>query len=265
MQFAQRVFLIAGVYGLILIAPLYFLAGFLGRLAPPEINHLEFYYGFIGVAGAWQVAYLVVARDPLRYRPMIVLSAAAKLSFVVPMFVLFTMGRVSPLGPISVLADLVFAGLFAYAYVATGSPTVTTDEAASASRVQPASAPASTAKFARRWFLIAGIGGLVMVAPLYLLEGFIGRQDPPEISHPEFFYGFVGAALVWQALFVVLARDPLRYRRMIIPSIVEKFAFSCAVFALFALGRVAGTMMAPATIDFLLGVLFVWAYARLGQ
>ena len=61
---------------------------------------------------------------------------------------------------------------------------------------------------------------------------------------------------------MVLSRDPLRYRPMIIPSIVEKFTFSCAVFALFALGRVAGIMMAPATIDFLLGVLFVWAYAR---
>ena len=142
------------------------------------------------MAGAWQVAYLVVSRDPLRYRPMIVLSAVAKLSFVVPMLVLFALGRVSLLGPISVLADLVFAGLFAYAYVLTGSPTVTTDEAASASH-GPSPAGESTEKFARRLFLIAGIGGLVMVAPLYLLEGFVGRQNPPEISHPEFFYGFV--------------------------------------------------------------------------
>ena len=123
-----------------------------------------------------------------------------------------------------------------------------------------AGAGESTTKLARRLFLVAGVGGVVMVAPLYVLEGLIGRQDPPEISHPEFFYGFVGAALVWQALFLVLSRDPLRYRPMIIPSIGEKFAFSWAVFALFALGRVAGTMMVPASIDLILGVLFAWAY-----
>jgi hypothetical protein len=265
MKFAKWVFFLAGLYGLALIAPVYFLEGFLGRLAPPEINHPEFYYGFLGVALAWQVVYLVISRDPRRYRPMMLVSIAAKLAFVIPMLALFALGRVAPLGPISVIGDFVFAALFAYAYVATANATDSTDDAGRAMNWHAAARSDSAIKFTRNLFLIAGIGGFIMVAPLYFLEGFIGRQDPPEISHPEFFYGFVGAALVWQALFIVLSRDPLRYRPMIPASIVEKFGFSWAVFALFALGRVAGTMLAPASIDFTLGVLFVAAYVALAR
>ena len=47
-------------------------------------------------------------------------------------------------------------------------------------------------KFARIVFLVAGIYGLLVVAPQYFLEARIGRDTPPAITHPEFFYGFVG-------------------------------------------------------------------------
>src|SRR5262245_63460257 len=47
-------------------------------------------------------------------------------------------------------------------------------------------------KFARIVFLVAGIYGLLVVAPQYFLEAKIGRDTPPPITHPEFFYGFVG-------------------------------------------------------------------------
>jgi len=40
-----------------------------------------------------------------------------------------------------------------------------------------------------------------------LLEYYIGEQDPPPITHPEFFYGFVGVAVAWQMLFLLMSRD----------------------------------------------------------
>ena len=49
--------------------------------------------------------------------------------------------------------------------------------------------------FARRTFLVAGIYGLVVLLPMYFLEGRIGRDTPPPITHPEFFYGFLGVAI----------------------------------------------------------------------
>jgi|SRR5579872_615904 len=45
-----------------------------------------------------------------------------------------------------------------------------------------------------------------------------GRDTPPAITHPEYFYGFLGGALAWQFLFLVLSTDPVRYRPMILPA-----------------------------------------------
>jgi hypothetical protein len=49
MKFAKLVFTIAGVYGILVILPQYFLEAKNGRDFPPPINHPEYYYGFIGV------------------------------------------------------------------------------------------------------------------------------------------------------------------------------------------------------------------------
>jgi hypothetical protein len=117
----------------------------------------------------------------------------------------------------------------------------------------------------RRLFWFAGIYGLVVLAPQYLMERRIGIDFPPEISHPEYFYGFVGVALAWQVAFLVIATDPARYRLMIIPSIIEKFSFATAGAVLLAQGRVPTLVCAFAAIDFLLGVLFVFAYLHLGK
>lgn len=53
------------------------------------------------------------------------------------------------------------------------------------------SAGVGNVKFARIVFLIAGIYGLLILAPIYLLESKIGRHTPPAIIHPEYFYGFL--------------------------------------------------------------------------
>ena len=69
MTFARLVFRIAGVWGLLLLAPLYFMFDLIGRQDPPPITHPAFYYGFAGVALAWQIAFFIIAHDPVRFRP----------------------------------------------------------------------------------------------------------------------------------------------------------------------------------------------------
>ena len=66
MKVARVVFWIAGVYGLAVILPQYFLLERIGRDLPPAITHAEYFYGFIGVAAAWQVALLLIGFDPPR-------------------------------------------------------------------------------------------------------------------------------------------------------------------------------------------------------
>ena len=120
-------------------------------------------------------------------------------------------------------------------------------------------------KFARLVFLIAGIYGLIVVAPQYFLEARIGRDTPPAITHPEFFYGFVGVTVAWQVLFLVLARDPVRYRPMMLVGVLEKIGFPIAIAILYAQNRVAPMIVGAATIDLILGVLFLVAYLKTGE
>src|SRR5260370_24753070 len=92
-------------------------------------------------------------------------------------------------------------------------------------------------KFAKIVFWIAGIWGLLTLTALYFMFELIGRNNPPPITHPGFFYGFVGAALAWQLAFIVIAMDPSRYRPLMIPSILEKISYGAAAVVLVLQGH----------------------------
>jgi hypothetical protein len=114
--------------------------------------------------------------------------------------------------------------------------------------------------FARRVFRIAATYGILALAPQYFLEERVGRDFPPPITHPEHFYGFVGVALAWQFLFLVIARDPVRFRPAMPVAVVEKLAFGIAAVVLFALGRIPAAVLAFGVIDLVLAALFVAAW-----
>jgi hypothetical protein len=115
-------------------------------------------------------------------------------------------------------------------------------------------------RFAKVVFWVAGIWGILVITPLYFIFDLIGKKDPPAITHPGFYYGFVGVALAWQIAFLVIARDPVRFRPMMIPSMVEKFSYGITVVTLVMQGRMHGSDLVFAATDLSLGVLFVIAY-----
>lgn len=116
--------------------------------------------------------------------------------------------------------------------------------------------------FAKRVFLIAGVYGLVLLPPQYFLEARLGRDFPPPITHPEHYYGFLGVAIAWQLLFLVIARDPRRYRLVMLPAVVEKFSFGVAAVALFLQQRIPAITLGAGLIDLVLGTLFLVAFRR---
>jgi hypothetical protein len=116
--------------------------------------------------------------------------------------------------------------------------------------------------FARRAFLVAGIYGLIVLTPLLFLEEQTGRDNPPAITHPEYYYGFLGVGLAWQVLFLVIAADPVRLRPAMLPCVLEKLSFGVAVTTLFLFGRVAAPVFGFSLVDVVLGMLFVFAYLR---
>lgn len=117
-------------------------------------------------------------------------------------------------------------------------------------------------RFARIVFLIAGIYGFVVLTPFFFMEGTIGRLAPPAITHPEYFYGFLGTGLAWQVLFLVLSTDPLRYRAMIPPCILEKAAYGTTLAVLFAQGRLPLSTLTIGSADWIFAFLFLAAYLK---
>ena len=120
-------------------------------------------------------------------------------------------------------------------------------------------------KFARIVFLFAGVFGLLLLLPQYFLEGYNARNFPPPVTHPEYFYGFVGVAAAFQIVFIIISRDPVRFRPMMLAGVAEKFSFGIACVALFALGRVGYAVVVFGAMDLTLGVLFAAAYRLTGE
>jgi len=116
--------------------------------------------------------------------------------------------------------------------------------------------------FAKIVFWIASVWGLLVITPLYFMFNLIGRADPPPITHPGFFYGFVGLGLSWQIAFLLIATDPVRFRPLMIPSVLEKVNYGVAVLALVQQGRMHPSDLIFAATDLLLGSLFVIAYFK---
>lgn len=117
-------------------------------------------------------------------------------------------------------------------------------------------------RFAQRTFTAAGIYGLLVLAPLYFLEHYLNENQPPPITHPEFFYGFIGVALAWQVAFIAIGRDPLRFRPLIPACILEKLTYSLATIVLYLQSRLAASTLAIGLVDLLLGTLFFIAYLK---
>lgn len=113
---ASRIFLVAGIYGIVALLPQYFMEARIGSLFPPAITHPENFYGFIGVALAWQFAFLVIARDVARYRLLMLPATFEKLSFGLAGWILFAQERVAGAVAAAATVDVLFAALFLFAY-----------------------------------------------------------------------------------------------------------------------------------------------------
>ena len=115
-------------------------------------------------------------------------------------------------------------------------------------------------RFARLVFAAAGLYGLLTVTPLYWMESSISRDTPPGITHPEYYYGFIGVTVAWQLVFLLIARDPVRHRAMMSLSVIEKLGFGVAALVLSAQHRLDGLVLGFGVVDLVWGTLFVTSY-----
>jgi len=117
-------------------------------------------------------------------------------------------------------------------------------------------------RFAKIVFWIAGVWGILVITPLYFMLETIGRQTPPALTHPQFYFGFLGVTLAWQIAFFIIATDPVRFRPMIVPSIIEKLTFISAIAVLYLQRRIVFSEAIPAFPDAILATLFAISFAK---
>ena len=115
MTFARWVFLIAGLYGVIILAPMLLLE----RQMAPGAVHPVFFYAWVSTGLAWQILFIVLSMNPIRYRPMMLVCVLQKMTALIAIPWLYGLGRVGGIWLGAAASDLVFAVLFLSAYRAT--------------------------------------------------------------------------------------------------------------------------------------------------
>jgi hypothetical protein len=118
MRFAKWVFLLSGFSGVAMVAPLYFEDRFFADY-PPAINRPEFYYGFAGLCLAWQVMFIVIGFDPVRYRMAMLPAVLEKASFAGAIPVLYAFERVPAVWIRFAAMDATWMVLFVVAFLWT--------------------------------------------------------------------------------------------------------------------------------------------------
>jgi hypothetical protein len=119
MTFPRVVFLAAGVWGLVVLPPLYFLVDVTGRHYAAPADYPHFFYGFLSVALAWQFAFLVIGSNPARFRPLMIPGMLEKFGHVAGVVVLYGQGRLSAADATAAVPDALLGLLFVAAFVRT--------------------------------------------------------------------------------------------------------------------------------------------------
>jgi len=117
-------------------------------------------------------------------------------------------------------------------------------------------------KFARVVFIGAGVWGVTVLTPLYWLFDITGRRYQAPVDYPHFFFGFVSVAMAWQIAFLIIGSNPVRFRALMIPAILEKLGFVSTLAVLYAQSRISAVDAQAAVPDLMLCVLFVVALAK---
>lgn len=125
MLFAKRVFQAAAIWGIGLIGLVY--AGYLAGFEQFDVytNHTEYVHGFMLVTLAWQIAFLIIATNPVRYRLLMLAAMLEKFPFTLVTLILYATAPAGEANPgilVAGLVDGLFGVLFAVSYVLTERP-----------------------------------------------------------------------------------------------------------------------------------------------
>ena len=119
MTFAKYVFIAAGLWGVAVLTPLFFLVDITGRPYTAPTDYPHFFYGFLVVALAWQMAFFIIGSNPARFRPLMITGFIEKAGYIIGATVLHAQGRISAADASTAMPDALLLALFVVAFVKT--------------------------------------------------------------------------------------------------------------------------------------------------
>ncbi len=115
--------------------------------------------------------------------------------------------------------------------------------------------PNSAFTFARRVYIVAAVYGFLAVPAIY----FTDAPDP----HRLLYFAFAGIALVFQGVFLVIARDPVRYAAFLPLTVFEKISFGSPALAFWLRGQAANDMALGGAVDLVFAAIFIAAWLKM--
>lgn len=103
-------------------------------------------------------------------------------------------------------------------------------------------------------------GATLRVAPRLVAAVLPHREEWPRFSARDHACRVLGVAVAWQIVFLIVAKDPVRYRLLMLPAIVEKAGFGIVACILYLMGRLSVSLFAAGIIDLVWGLLFGVAF-----
>jgi hypothetical protein len=108
----------------------------------------------------------------------------------------------------------------------------------------------------------AAIYGAILLVPLYFLEARVAAPAA-RLGAPEYYYGFIGAALGFQIVYWLIAAAPRHYRALMLVGVFGKLGFWVPCAILWSLGRTPTNTFVLVCGDLVLAVAFLVAWRSL--
>jgi hypothetical protein len=119
-------------------------------------------------------------------------------------------------------------------------------------------------RFRNNAFWWGGAYGVLLALAFFLGEKLIMAKMPPELNHPEYYYTFAGALLVWHLLYLYISNHMQECRGIMPFATLEKISFAVPVFALYLTKRITSLgLVGGAVVDLVWGALFFANYVKL--
>ena len=125
MRFAKVVFVGGGIWGFAIVTPLYFLRHTVVQQHPSLATDPAFFYSFLAVTMAWQLAFLVIGFDPVRLRNLMIPAMVEKFGYVLTISVLWVGGQMPPSEALLAVPDCALGVLFMVAFAKVRAASVT--------------------------------------------------------------------------------------------------------------------------------------------